>query len=313
MRTDESFRETIMACDAAIAEVASWSLVEQLQLDEDAPAWRLGRIDVIQPALVALALAYAASWRARGVVPDAIVGHSMGEVGAACLAGVIDVRTAMHLICRRSTLMYRTSGRGAMAVLGLTVDEARARLRGLEDRVTVAVSNSPRSTVISGDPDAVREVVAAAERDGVFARLVKVDVASHSPQMETLEAQGIPLGMFAGIEYGHGTEGCLEDGDILALFTDGFYEWENPEGEEFGVTRLEAVLREARDLTAEEMVASLRKAVADFCRGTEQKDDLTAVILQRKAKPAAIKNSADLESELLAGLQSPKQTPVVQA
>ncbi len=198
MRTDESFRETIMACDAAIAEVASWSLVEQLQLDEDAPAWRLGRIDVIQPALVALALAYAASWRARGVVPDAIVGHSMGEVGAACLAGVIDVRTAMHLICRRSTLMYRTSGRGAMAVLELTVNEARARLRGLEDRVTVAVSNSPRSTVISGDPDAVREVVAAAERDGVFARLVKVDVASHSPQMETLAAE--LASDFAGLE-----------------------------------------------------------------------------------------------------------------
>jgi len=189
MQADATFRAAIDACDEALGDLVSWSLAEQLLMEEGDPGWLLGRIDVIQPALVAVAIAYASWWRARGLVPDVIVGHSMGEVGAACLAGVIDLRTAMRLIGRRSALMQRTAGRGAMALLELPMDEMRARLRGLEERVTVAVSNSPRATVISGDPGAVHEVVAAAERDGVFCRMVKVDVASHSPQMEPLAAE----------------------------------------------------------------------------------------------------------------------------
>jgi len=121
---------------------------------------------------------------------------------------------------------------------------------------------------------------------------IKVLSAGHGPilwykyatdEVKNLEAQGIPLGMLPGIEYAEGTDGCLESGDVLALVTDGFFEWENPQGEEFGVTRLETVLRESRGLPAEEIVIRLRRAVANFCEGTEQKDDLTAVILRRKS------------------------------
>ena len=104
-------------------------------------------------------------------------------------------------------------------------------------------------------------------------------------QIENIEAQGIPLGMIAGAKYGRGTEARLASGDLLALVTDGFYEWENPDGEQFGLTRLEAVIRESRDCAAEEVIAKLRSAVESFCKGTEQKDDLTAVILKRKTKP----------------------------
>jgi phosphoserine phosphatase len=120
---------------------------------------------------------------------------------------------------------------------------------------------------------------------------IKVLSAGHGPilwykystdEVSTVEANGIPLGMIAGIEYSNGTEGSLESGDVLALVTDGFFEWENPQGEEFGVARMETVLRESRDLPAEEIVIRLRAAVANFCEGTEQKDDLTAVILRRK-------------------------------
>jgi serine phosphatase RsbU (regulator of sigma subunit) len=130
---------------------------------------------------------------------------------------------------------------------------------------------------------------------------VKVLSAGHGPilwyrhktgKIENLEAQGIPLGMIAGVGYDRGTEGSLAAGDFLALVTDGFYEWENPEGEEFGLIRLEAVLREARDLPAEEVIVSLRSSVASFCKGTPQKDDLTAVILRRKAG-RAISGRAD--------------------
>lgn len=131
---------------------------------------------------------------------------------------------------------------------------------------------------------------------------VNVLSAGHGPllwyrratdRVERLEAQGIPLGMIAGVGYEPGAEGHLDAGDIFALVTDGFYEWENPEGEEFGVTRLEAVLRESRDRPAEAVLAALRSAVADFCKGTEQKDDLTAVILKRKAETPGRRVDAD--------------------
>ncbi len=131
-----------------------------------------------------MAIAYAAWLDSRGVRADAVVGHSMGEVGAAYLAGVLALEDAMRIICRRSALMGRTSGQGAMAMVELSLPDAQARLVGRETQVSVAVSNSPRSAVISGDPAAVQAVIAECERDGVFCRLVKVDVASHSPQMD---------------------------------------------------------------------------------------------------------------------------------
>jgi serine phosphatase RsbU (regulator of sigma subunit) len=119
---------------------------------------------------------------------------------------------------------------------------------------------------------------------------VRVLSAGHGPilwykhkgkEIENLEAQGIPLGMIAGAKYSQGIEGQLDQGDILALVTDGFYEWTNPEGEEFGLTRLEDTIRESHHLSAEKIIEKLRSAVGAFCRGTKQQDDLTAVILKR--------------------------------
>jgi serine phosphatase RsbU (regulator of sigma subunit) len=125
---------------------------------------------------------------------------------------------------------------------------------------------------------------------------VRVLSAGHGPilwykhaadNIETIEAQGIPLGMISSIRYEHGVEANFGEGDILALITDGFFEWENPKGEEFGVKRLEKVLLDARHLSAEEIVGKLRAAVAEFCQGTKQMDDLTAVILKRKIEEPA--------------------------
>ncbi|MBI4995370.1 MAG: type I polyketide synthase [Rhodocyclales bacterium] len=186
---EPEFRHALEQCDAAARKYVDWSIVEQLAAEPGTPTYKLDRIDVIQPVLVALAIAYARLWRSLGVVPDAVVGHSMGEVGAACIAGVLDLDQAMRIICRRSALMRRTSGQGAMALVDLSMDEARARIAGHEHQISVAVSNSPRSSVISGDPEAIRQVMAGLEAAQVFCRLIKVDVASHSPQMEPLAAE----------------------------------------------------------------------------------------------------------------------------
>ena len=88
--------------------------------------------------------------------------------------------------------------------------------------------------------------------------------------------------MIAGVKYSHANERCLAPGDMVVLVTDGFYEWEDPNEEQFGLNRLETVIRESRDCSAAEVIARLRSAVESFCQGTEQKDDLTAVVLKRK-------------------------------
>ena len=120
---------------------------------------------------------------------------------------------------------------------------------------------------------------------------IQVLSAGHGPMLwyrkaddtvTSLDAQGIPLGMISGFPYENGTTGTLETGDVLAIVTDGFSEWENPEGEDFGVARLENVLRETNALSAEEIISHLRTAVEQFCRGTKQLDDLTVVIVKRK-------------------------------
>jgi len=104
-----------------------------------------------------------------------------------------------------------------------------------------------------------------------------------SNEIEDLEAQGIPLGMLPGVKYDRGTEVKLSVGDMIVLVTDGFYEWANPEGEEFGLTRLKTVIRESRDDRSETVIKKLRFAVTSFSRGTRQQDDLTAVILKNVA------------------------------
>ncbi|MGC3998940.1 MAG: SDR family NAD(P)-dependent oxidoreductase [Anaeromyxobacter sp.] len=186
---EPAFAGTLEACDRIVRELAGWSIVEQLRAPPGAPGHRLGDIDVVQPVLLAVSLAYAAWWRAAGVEPVAVVGHSMGEVGAAHLAGALDLEQAMRVVCRRSALMRRVAGRGAMALVDLSAEAAAERVRGREHQLAVAVSNGPRSSVISGEPAAVEEVLRELERDGVFCRRVQVDVASHSPQMEPLAAE----------------------------------------------------------------------------------------------------------------------------
>ncbi|MET0621992.1 MAG: PP2C family protein-serine/threonine phosphatase [Pyrinomonadaceae bacterium] len=153
---------------------------------------------------------------------------------------------------------------------------------------------------------------------------VKVLSAGHGPilwyrratdSLESLEAQGIPLGMIAGVGYEQGTEGRLAPGDFIALITDGVHEWENPEGEEFGLARLEAVLRRSRDRSAEGVIGELLTAVADFCQGTRQKDDLTAVILKRKADAPESRESADAKIPFSIDLQAQTrpEVPALQA
>ena len=131
---------------------------------------------------------------------------------------------------------------------------------------------------------------------------VEILSAGHGPivwykhdthEVEKLEAQGIPLGMIAGVSYEKALVRRLAPNDMIVLVTDGFYEWQNANGEEFGLHRLESVILDSYDYTAEEVIARLRFSVEDFCGGTEQKDDLTAVVLKRNAVATRVRDSMD--------------------
>ncbi|MCQ9134479.1 type I polyketide synthase [Streptomyces hilarionis] len=178
------FAESMTACAAALAPHVAWDLFEVLA-DADA----LERVDVVQPALFAVMVSLAALWRSYGVEPDAVVGHSQGEIAAACVAGALGLADAAKVVALRSKAILALSGAGGMVSVALSEDEAAARLRRWDGRLSVAVVNGPGAVVVSGDLDALDELVAACEADRVRVKRLPVDYASHSAQVERIEGE----------------------------------------------------------------------------------------------------------------------------
>ncbi|MET0896300.1 MAG: type I polyketide synthase [Mycobacterium sp.] len=145
-------------------------------------------IERIQPVLVGMQLALTALWRSYGVEPDAVIGHSMGEVAAAIVAGVLTPADGLKVIATRSKLMSRLAGRGAMALLELDAEATETLLADYPE-VGVAVYAAPEQTVIAGPPDQVDAVVAVVDTRGRLARRVDVDVASHHPTVDPILAE----------------------------------------------------------------------------------------------------------------------------
>ncbi|HEX5496862.1 MAG TPA: type I polyketide synthase [Mycobacteriales bacterium] len=184
MRTCPVFRAAVSECDQAMRGWLGRSVLGEITGADGSGG--ADPIDLVQPALFAIAVGLAARMRALGVEPDLVVGHSMGEVAAAHVAGALDLTDAARVICRRSRLLRRIAGRGRMLVVALPMNEAERVIDPYLDRVSVAVSNSPTSTVLSGDPAALDELRELLGARNVFCRPVKVDVASHSPQVDPL-------------------------------------------------------------------------------------------------------------------------------
>ncbi|MFJ6837056.1 SDR family NAD(P)-dependent oxidoreductase [Streptomyces sp. NPDC091209] len=180
------FADELDRCDAALRPYTVWSVAAVLRGDEGAPS--LERVDVVQPVLFAVMVSLAAVWRARGVRPDAVIGHSQGEVAAACVAGALSLNDAAAVVALRSQALTEVSGTGTMAVVALPHTEVEARLASLGGRVSVAAVNSGRSTVIAGDVEPLDALLADLDREQVFVRRLDVDYASHSARVEPLRA-----------------------------------------------------------------------------------------------------------------------------
>lgn len=185
LKREVVFRDSIERSDRAMSPHVKWSLFRELSATDTVHS-RLNEVDVLQPALFAIQVALAALWRSWGIEPDAVVGHSMGEVAAAHVAGALNLDDAARIICTRSRLVKPTVGRGAMAAVELSIVDARRSLAGYEHLVSIASSNGPTSTVLSGAPEALEAIVSRLQHQDVFCRMLKVDFAAHSPQMEPL-------------------------------------------------------------------------------------------------------------------------------
>ncbi|WP_455678816.1 beta-ketoacyl synthase N-terminal-like domain-containing protein, partial [Streptomyces atroolivaceus] len=179
------FAERFGECAAALAPYVDWAPVDVLREREDAPS--LDRVDVVQPMLWVVMVSLAAVWRASGIRPAAVIGHSQGELAAAVVAGVLSVEDGARIVALRSQLIGRElAGQGGMVSVPLGEDTAAELIEPWAGRISVATINGPQSTVVAGEAAALNELMAVCERDGVRARRIPVDYGSHTPQVEQL-------------------------------------------------------------------------------------------------------------------------------
>ncbi|MFJ3894659.1 type I polyketide synthase [Streptomyces sp. NPDC090083] len=199
LTTSPVFAERLAECGTALAPHVDWDLAAVLRGDTDAPP--LDRSDVVQPVLWAVMVSLAALWQSHGIRPAAVVGHSQGEIAAACVAGALSLEDAALVVALRSKILVPLEGRSGMVSLALPEDSARRFVASWGDRVVVAALNGPSSTVVSADIDTVTDILATAERQNVRARRVGIDYASHSPHVEPVRDE--MLALLAGITPRH--------------------------------------------------------------------------------------------------------------
>lgn len=186
MKQEPVFYRSIETIHRIIYANFGWSLMNELNAERSTS--RLDQIDVVQPALFAIQVAVAELWQSWGIKPDAVAGHSMGEVAAAHVAGILSLEDAVRIICSRSQLMRQLRGKGSMLATELSADQAKELIKGFDHDIDIAVINSPASTVLSGSPETINKVREHLDCLNLFCKQVNVDVASHSPQIESLRS-----------------------------------------------------------------------------------------------------------------------------
>ncbi|MDT0527734.1 SDR family NAD(P)-dependent oxidoreductase [Micromonospora sp. DSM 115977] len=179
------FDARLAECQRALAPYLDVDLVSVLTGDDE--SW-LERVEVVQPVLWAVGVALAAVWQHAGVTPAAVVGHSQGEIGAACVAGILSIEDAARAVALRSRALTVLRGTGTMASVDLSADAVAERLPAFPG-VGVAAVNGPSTVVVSGPPQPVADLVESCQADGVRARLIPVDYASHSAAVQEVAEQ----------------------------------------------------------------------------------------------------------------------------
>ncbi len=176
------FRQAIKECDAVFSNISPWSLIQELCADEQNS--RLNETAIAQAAIFALQVGLSALWKSWGVEPDAVLGHSVGEMAAAYIAGALSLEDALRINYHRGRTMDVESAKGAMLGAGISAAEAEQLIAGFGDDISIAAINSPASVTLSGDPDALQSIAKSLEERGLFYSFLKVNYAFHSSRMD---------------------------------------------------------------------------------------------------------------------------------
>ena len=219
------FRATIQRVDELLTRDASWSLLEELTRDETAT--RVHQTNILQPAVFAVQVALAELWRSWGITPTAVVGHSMGEIAAAHVAGALPLESAVRLIFHRARIQHTAAGTGKMLAVGLARDTAEAIIAPYPDRLWIAGVNGPSSVTIGGDVAAITELTEVLVTRGIFHRVVRMEMACHTPHMDPLERE--LANALRGLEFGAPTIPFYSTvkGRQLSQRLDAEYWWQN--------------------------------------------------------------------------------------
>ncbi len=225
------FRDAVARVDALFQPLAGWSIATLFEQGVAAACGQsatMAQTEVAQPALFALQVGLVELLREYGITPRAVTGHSVGEVAAAYVAGILSIEQAVRVIYERSRAQARTAGIGAMAACGLSEEEAREAAARFDGRFELASVNSPRATTLSGDRDALVALGDELTPQGKFYRLLDLDYAFHSRAMDGIQQDledalaGLTPGT-ARLPFFSTTTGFVETGDAL----DASYWWSN--------------------------------------------------------------------------------------
>ena len=190
------FARQIEACAEAFTEFVDWSLTEVLRGTPGAPG--MDRVDVVQPVLFAVMVSLAELWKSVGVSPDAVIGHSQGEIAAAYVAGALSLRDAARVVTLRSKLLTSVAGPGGMVSIACSAERARDLLAPYRNRAGIAAVNGRAAVVVSGEVAVLEELIGFCADLDLRTRRIDVDYASHSAEVEAIRAELISV--LGGIE-----------------------------------------------------------------------------------------------------------------
>jgi|GEM_PF-375899 len=185
-QTQPTFRAILERCDQVLRPYLEQPLLKVIYSEDEQASELLRQTAYAQPALFAFEYALAELWRTWGIMPDAVIGHSVGEYVAACVAGVFGLEEGLELIAKRGRLMQSLPGCGEMAAVFTSEDRLISAIADSTDKVSLAAINAPEQVVISGHNERVDEIVAQLARDGVSSQRLHVSHAFHSPLMEPI-------------------------------------------------------------------------------------------------------------------------------
>jgi len=185
MEQEPVFAYKVKEIDQLLSQHADWSLWEELHKTEESS--RIGETRIAQPGIFALQVALAELLKSKGVIPDAIVGHSAGEVAAAHVSGALSLEDACLVIYHRSRLQHQTEGQGRILATALSEKDAAIYLKGHENEVSLGAVNSPFATALAGGEITLNEIVAELEKNNIFCKMINGKVPYHSPKMDPLK------------------------------------------------------------------------------------------------------------------------------